>query len=168
MDVDDLRNVQEQFKGCSHINGSIIINLENEQNLTNEDFEFLSCLESISGVLSFENLFLAEQIVIPNLRRIEGNGLNPSITASLRISNVTDGDVIFPNLTRITRGNAYFNVTNDMCGYLGINWSMILVNGELVDDSAASCVGKYTYAYNTTILIWFPALTNLVVNFDCF
>ena len=160
-DVDDLREIQDQFKGCTHVNGSMIINLDDEPNgLMNGDFEFLSRLESISGVLVFENLILVEQIVIPNLQRIEGNELIAGTTASLRVSNVFDGDIIFPNLTRIERGDAYFNITNDMCGYRGIDWTRILVNGRLVNHSSTDCISKYmgihtyTNTYMISIILW--------------
>ena len=132
--------------------------------MTNENFDFLSQLESIGGVLSFENLALMEQIVIPNLQRIEGKELIPGINASLQV-NVIEGDIIFPNLRRITRGDAVFNITNEVCGYLGINWTVILADGSLIDDS--NCSSKYrsihTASKHTTILLslaWYLPITN--------
>ena len=133
----------ERFNECRHVTGSVIINLDEQDDLINDDFEFLSHLESIGGVLSFKNLVLMEQIVIPNLQRIEGNDLIPGTNASLWVSNVSGGDIIFPNLTRISRGDAYFNITNDMCGYHGIDWTVILVNGRLVNKSPTDCNSKY-------------------------
>ena len=137
----------EKFAECRHVSGSIIINLSDETNLTNDSFKFLSCLENIDGVLSFENFELTEQIVIPNLQSIGGNELIADTNASLQVLNVSGGDVIFPSLVSIARGNAVFNITLDtsgVCGYLSINWSLILADGEL-DDQSTNCNGKCVY-----------------------
>lgn len=107
------------------------------------DFDILSCLEVVDGVLSFENMKLTEQIVIPNLQRIGGDEMIAGTYASLTVVNVSGGDVIFPRLMNITIGNAVFNISNaDKCGYLGIDWDMILSDGELVNQTN-DCIGKY-------------------------
>ena len=142
-----MTELAETFERCRHVSGSIIINLSDETNLTNDSFKFLSCLENIDGVLSFENFELTEQIVIPNLQSIGGNKLIADTNASLQVLNVSGGDVIFPSLVSIARGNAVFNITPDMsgvCGYLSINWSLILADGEL-DDQSTNCNGKCVY-----------------------
>jgi len=139
--VDDLMDLDEEFWGCKVINGSIIINLLEESNLTNTDFEFLTCLESITGILSFVNVLLSEQITIPNLQFIGGNKLITGINASLQVLNVSGGDIIFPRLKNISRGDAVFEITNDVCGYLGIDWNETLNNGQLLDHSS-NCSSK--------------------------
>ena len=140
--VDNLTELADMFEGCQYVSGSIIINLLEESDLTNEDLSFLSCLEVIDGVLSFENMELAEQIVIPNLWRIEGNKMIADTNTSLRVVNVSGGDIIFPSLLSITSGNAEFDISSsDECGYLGINWTLILSAGELVNQST-DCMGK--------------------------
>ena len=105
--------------------------------MTNEDFECLSYIQNIDGVLSFIDMSVTEQIVMQNLRNISGN-ING--TASLLV-NVTGGDIIFPNLRTITRGNAVFQITNGVCGYLSIDWTKILLDGSL-DNQSINCNSK--------------------------
>lgn len=107
----------------------------------NDDFSFLSCVEVIDGVLSFVNVSLMEQIVIPNLQHIGGNKMIPGINSSLRVLNVSGADIIFPRLTNISRGDAEFEIMNDVCGYRGVDWSMILSDGQLVNQYDR-CNGK--------------------------
>ena len=126
----------EQLGECQHFDGNIRINLAEEENLLDEDFNFLSNMISINGTLSFENFSLMDQVVIPNLSCIEGNGG----TYALQVLNVYGDDIIFPNLTTITRGNVTFNITSDTCGHRGVNWSRILQDGEVITNS--NCNGK--------------------------
>ena len=105
-------------------------------------------MENIDGVLSFENFELTEQIMIPNLKCIGGNELIADTNASLQVSNIFGGDVIFPSLVSIARGNAVFNITlstSGECGYLSVNWSSILADGELLDEQSTNCSGKCMY-----------------------
>ena len=111
--------------------------------MTNEDFKCLSCIQNIDGVLSF-NMSVTEQIVMQNLRNIRGNisgNISGEGTASLLV-NVIGGDIIFPNLRTITRGNAVFQITNGVCGYLSIDWTRILLDGSL-DSQSINCSSKY-------------------------
>ena len=140
--VDNLTELACVFEGCQHVSGSIIINLLEESDLTNMSFSFLSCLEIIDGALSFENMEVIEQIVIPNLQHIGGNETIADTGASLRVVNVSGGDIIFPSLKNITRGDAvFFNISSDQCGYLDINWDDILSSdGELVTNCTGKCM----------------------------
>ena len=148
---DQLKDDHE-LKGCQHSNGSVIINFSEETELMMDDFELFSCLERIDGALSFVNVALMEQIVIPNLRLIGGNQMIADTNYSLQVSDVFGGDIIFPNLMEITRGDAYFDIINDVCGYLGVNWSLILRDGQLVNESVG-CNGRYIQIIGTAIFL---------------
>ena len=136
--TDSSTTTPEQLAECQEYNGSITINLADEEAdyLLDEDFNFLSNITRIYGALTFENFNLMDQVVISSLQHIEGNGG----ANALQVLNVSGGDIIFPNLTTITKGDVVFNITSDTCGYLGINWSLILQDGTLGNQS--DCIGK--------------------------
>ena len=137
--TDSSTTTLEQLAECQDYNGSIRINLADEEAdyLLDEDFNFLSNITRIYGALTFENFNLMDQVVISSLQHIEGNGG----ANALQVLNVSGGDIIFPNLTTITKGDVVFNITSDTCGYLGINWSLILQDGTLGNQS--DCIGKH-------------------------
>lgn len=79
--ADILDELSEQFCGCTHITGSIQIDLstteDNPLNLTENSFDFLYHVQEISGVLRFQNISSVPRIVLPNLVIIRGMSKSP-------------------------------------------------------------------------------------------
>ena len=132
--------------GCVCVNGDVVIDLYKQTNLTQSDFKFLNCLENVMGMFSLVNVhLLSSQIVIPCLQHIGGNDSD----IALSVLNVSGGDIIFPKLAVITRGDAEFDIDNGggVCGFRGINWMEILANGTLIhDNSRCDSNGKISSA----------------------
>ena len=135
-----LTNLRNQFCGCTHITGSIQINLfgnNNYTNLTEDSFNFLYHVEEISGVLRFQYIPTVERIVLPNLRIIRGDDLIPTAEGrglALVLLETRIGAIVLPNLTEVTRGDVHFqNTTSSMCNYKTVNWNDTIDNGQLVE-----------------------------------
>ena len=135
-----LTNLHNQFCGCTHVTGSIQIDMfghDNYTNLTEDSFNFLYHVEEISGVLRFQNIPNVEHVVLPNLHIIRGADL--ILTAegrglALVLLETRIGAIVLPNLSEVTRGDVYFqNTTSSMCNYKTVNWDDIIDNGELVE-----------------------------------
>ena len=135
-----LTNLRNQFCGCTHIIGSIQINMfgnDNYTNLTEDSFNFLYHVEEISGVLWFQNIPTVERVVLPNLRIIRGDDLIPTAEGrglALVLLETRIGAIVLPKLTEVTRGDVHFNnTTSSMCNYKTVNWDDIIDNGQLVE-----------------------------------
>ena len=135
-----LTNIHNQFCGCTHVTGSIQIDMfghADYTNLTEDSFNFLYHVEEISGVLRFQNIPTVERVVLPNLRIIRGDDL--ILTAegrglALVLLETRIGAIVLPNLSEVTRGDIRFqNTTSSMCNYKTVNWDDIIDNGRLVE-----------------------------------
>ena len=132
-----LHNLHERFCGCTHVTGSIQINMfgnADYANLTEDSFNFLYHIEEISGVLRFQNIPPVSRIVLPNLRIIRGDDLIATSGGhglALVLLETHIGSLVMPNLTEVTRGGVRFQNTNFMCNYKTINWNDIIDNGRL-------------------------------------
>ena len=63
-----LTNLHNQFCGCTHVEGSIEIDMfghDGYTNLTEDSFNSLYHVEEISGVLRFQNIPSVDRIVLP-------------------------------------------------------------------------------------------------------
>ena len=139
-----LTNLRSQFCGCTHILGSIQINMfghDDYTNLTEDSFNFLYHVEEISGVLRFQNIPTVERIVLPNLRIIHGNDLIETAEGrglALVLLNTHIGAIVMPNLMEVTQGDVRFqNTTFSMCNYQTVDWNDIIDNGRL--DELVAC-----------------------------
>lgn len=120
-----------------------MIDLSGETDLNQSYFSFLDNLMNVTGIFSLKNVALSNQIVvIGHLQHIGGDGVNITHSSALSVVNVSGGDIIFPNLTVINRGNAVFDIVNDneVCGFRGINWSSILSSDSRINES--NCKSK--------------------------
>ena len=138
-----LSGLQNQFCGCTHVKGSIQIDMYGHAgytNLTEDSFNFLYHVEEISDVLRFQNIPTMDRIVLPNLRIIRGEELRTTQGRGLALVllNTCIGTIVLPNLTEVTRGDVYFrNTTSSMCNYKTVNWDDIIDNGRL--DELLAC-----------------------------
>ena len=140
-----LNSLHNQFCGCTHVTGSIQIDMfgnDNYTNFTEDSFNFLYHVEQISGVLRLQNIPTVECIVLPNLRIIRGEKLIPTAEGrglALVLLNTRIGAIVLPNLTEVTRGDVRFqNTTSSMCNYKTVNWNDIIDNGQLVEFMACN------------------------------
>ena len=138
-----LRNLRDRFCGCTHVTGSIQIDMfgnSDYTNLTEDSFNFLYHVEEISGVLRFQNIPPVSRIVLPNLRIIRGDDLIATSGGrglALVLLETRIGALVMPNLTEVTRGDVRFQNTSSMCNYKTINWNDIIDNGQL--DELLAC-----------------------------
>ena len=139
-----LTNLHNQFCGCTHIIGSIQIDMfghDGYTNLNEDSFNFLYHVEQISGVLRFQNIPTVDRIILPNLCIIRGDDLIPTAGGrglALVLLETRIGAIVLPNLTEVTRGDVYFqNTTSSMCNYKTVNWDDIIDNGRL--DELGAC-----------------------------
>ena len=141
-----LTNLYNQFCGCTHVTGSIQIDMfghDGYTNLTEDSFNFLYHVEEISGVLRFQNIPNVDRIVLPKLRIIRGEELIATAEGrglALVLLETRIGAIVLPDLTEVTRGDVRFqNSTSSMCNYKTVNWGDIIDNGgELVEMSACN------------------------------
>ena len=139
-----LTNLHNQFCGCTHVTGSIQIDmfgLDRYTNLTEDSFNFLYHVEEISDVLRFQNILTVDRIVLPNLRIIRGEERIPTPegrSLALVLLNTRIGAIVLPKLTEVTQGDVHLqNTTSSMCNYKTVNWSDIIDNGRL--DELLAC-----------------------------
>ena len=139
-----LNSLHNQFCGCTHVTGSIQIDMfgnDNYTNLTEDSFNFLYHVEEISGVLRFQNIPTVDRIVLPNLRIIRGEELIETVEGrglALVLLNTRIGAIVLPNLTEVTQGDVRFqNTSSSMCNYRTVNWNDIIDNGRL--DELLAC-----------------------------
>ena len=144
-----LDELHDQFCGCTHITGSIQIDLQlsttevDPPTLTEDDFNFLYFVEEISGVLRFQNISTVDRIVLPNLIIIRGDEQVPTSEGDrlvLIVRNTVIGELIMPQLREISDGDILFENTGDLCNYKTVNWNDILNNGRLVEVNACEVV----------------------------
>ena len=150
---DILTNLNRQFCGCTHVEGSIQINMfghDGYTNLTEDSFNFLYHVEEISDVLRFQNIPTVNRIVLPNLRIIRGEELIPTAERrglALVLLNTHIGAIVLPNLTEVTWGDVRFqNTTSSMCNYRTVDWNDIIDNGrlhELLACNASQSEGEW-------------------------
>jgi len=133
-----LANLHNQFCGCTHILGSIQIDMFGHAgytNLTEDSFNFLYHVEKIAGVLRFQNIPTVDRIVLPNLRIIRGDILIETAEGrglALVLLNTRIGTFVLPKLTEVKQGDVRFqNTTSTMCNYKMVNWNDIIDNGQL-------------------------------------
>ena len=139
-----LTNLHNQFCGCTHVTGSIQINMFGHAgytNLTEDSFNFLYHVEEISGVLRFQDIPTVERVVLPNLRIVRGDDLIRTAEGrglALVLLNTHIGAIMLPNLMEVTQGDVWFqNVTSYMCNYRTVDWNDIIDNGRL--DELQAC-----------------------------
>ena len=139
-----LRSLRDRFCGCTHVTGSIQIDMfgnSDYANLTEDSFNFLYHVEEISGVLRFQNIPPVSQIVLPNLRIIRGDDLIATSGGrglALVLLETHIGALVMPNLTEVTRGDVRFQNTSSMCNYKTINWNDIIDDGRLEEILACN------------------------------
>ena len=141
---DILNSLHNQFCGCTHITGSIEIDMfghDGYTNLTEDSFNSLYHVKEISGVLRFQNIPTMNHIVLPNLRIIRGEELIKTAEGrglALVLLNTRIGAIVLPKLTEVTQGDVHFqNTTTSMCNYRTVNWNDIIDNGRL--DELLAC-----------------------------
>lgn len=133
-----LQTMNNEFCGCRIVDGSININRLGNEVYSSTDFEFLSSVEEIGDTLLIQNLNLADNITLPNLRLIRGRNLlqlstDPIGNPAIYIHNVT-GPVYLPKLTEITLGDVYIQ-TVSFCNHRGVLWEDILTEpGSRYED----------------------------------
>ena len=143
--VDEILAIlRDRFCGCTHVTGSIQINMfgnADYTNLTEDSFNFLYHVREISGVLRFQNIPPVSRIVLPNLHIIRGDDLIATSEGrglALVLLETRIGALVMPNLTEVTRGNVRFENTSSMCNYKSIDWTDIIDNGELEELQACN------------------------------
>ena len=143
-------DAMDELGECVCVNGDVMIDLSEQTNLTQCDFNFLKCLENVTGIFSLENVHLSSQIEVPCLQHI-GGSYNDT---ALSVLNVSGGDIIFPKLAVITRGDVEFDIDSDsgVCGFRGINWTKILANGTLINSSRCASNGKILLLLKTLVV----------------
>ena len=129
---DYLQGLSDLFCGCKVVDRSInIFNRPFDQVYSSADFEFLSSVEEIGDILYIENINIADNITLPNLRLIRGRNLQeyliiPRGNPALFIRSVT-APVYLPKLTEITIGDVYI-VTATSRNHRGVLWEDILTD----------------------------------------
>ena len=129
-----LLNLQSRFCGCTHISGSVLINMASTPSISRQlnasDFNFLYHVEQVSGSISLQSIPDTSRIILPNLHLIRGEELRGNRYA-LVVQNSTLGELILPNLTQISRGDVFFENSGELCNHNTINWPDILDNGNV-------------------------------------
>ena len=135
-----LGDLKDRFCGCTHVVGSIRIDLTTSetgvQELTEDDFNFFYYLKEISDVLTFTNFPPTSNITFPNLIIIRGEDQVPTAEGDnlvLSLTNTEIGALYMPNLREISQGDVLFLNVNSLCNYKTVNWGDILNDGRLID-----------------------------------
>lgn len=142
-----LQNLHNSFCGCTHVTGSIRIDMSTSETgvtLTEDDFNFFYYIEQISGLLTFQNIPQVPRIILPNLRIIRGEDSIPDLAGNEIVLSVRDteiGELIMPELREITHGSVFFENVTGMCNYKTVNWTDILDDGILIDRNMDCGVG---------------------------
>ena len=164
-----LNSLNNQFCGCTHVEGSIQIDMfghDGYTNLTEDSFNFFYHVEEISGVLRFQNIPTLERIVLPNLRIIRGEVLIETAerrSLALVLLNTRIRAIVLPRLTEVTRGDVRFqNTTSSMCNYNTVNWNDIIDNGRL-DEVLACNTSRHEGGWTATFLIFLYSLMDACV-----
>ena len=157
-----LNSLHNQFCGCTHVTGSIEIDMfgnDNYTNLTEDSFNFLYHVEDISGVVRFQNVPTVERIVLPNLRMIRGDDLIETAEGrglALVLLNTRIGAIVLPKLTEVTQGDVKFqSTTSSMCNYRTVNWNDIIDNGQL--NELLACNTSRHEGEGTGTCLMFPS-----------
>ena len=129
-----LSSLQSRFCGCTHISGSVLINMASTPSISRQlnasDFNFLYHVEQVSGSIGLQSIPATSQIILPNLHLIRGEELRGNLYA-LVVQNSTLGELILPNLTQISRGDVLFENSGELCNHNTVNWLDILDNGDV-------------------------------------
>lgn len=131
-----LSNLRSRFCGCTHISGSVLINMASTPSISRQlnasDFNFLYHVEQVSGSISLQSIPATSEIILPNLHLIRGekDELRGNRYA-LVVQNSTLGELILPNLTQISRGDVLFESSGELCNHNTVNWPDILDNGNV-------------------------------------
>ena len=129
-----LLNLRSRFCGCTHISGSVLINMASTPSINRQlnasDFNFLYHVEQVSGSISFRSIPATSQIILPNLRLIRGEEVLGK-RYSLVVLNSTLGELILPRLTQISRGDVLFEDSGELCNHNTVNWPDILDGGNV-------------------------------------
>ena len=157
-----LNSLHNQFCGCTHVTGSIEIDMfgnDNYTNLTEDSFNFLYHVEDISGVVRFQNIPTVERIVLPNLRMIRGDDLIETAEGrglALVLLNTRIGAIVLPKLTEVTQGDVKFqSTTSSMCNYRTVKWNDIIDNGQL--NELLACNTSRHEGEGTGTCLMFPS-----------
>ena len=113
--------------------------------LDENDFNFFYHLEQISGSLLLESFPETSHIILPNLRIIRGVELEGDRHAVVLINVSISGDIIFPKLTEISRGNVYINqpANRRIYNWGVVNWPDILDDGDIVPRDGESIMSLF-------------------------
>ena len=129
-----LSNLRSRFCGCTHISGSVLINMENTppkaRHLNSSDFNFLYYVKEISGAVSFRSIPATSWIILPSLHLIRGEELLGDRYA-LVVLNSSIGEMILPRLTQIKVGDVLFSNSGELCNHNTINWPDIQDSGNV-------------------------------------
>ena len=129
-----LMNLKNRFCGCTHISGSVLINMLSTpaagRELNATDFNFFYHVEQISGAIQLRGIPATSRIILPNLRLIRGEELLGDRFA-LAVLNSTIGELILPRLTQITVGDVQFSNSGELCNHNTVNWLDILDGGNV-------------------------------------
>ena len=138
-----LQTLNSQYCGCRVIQGNVVIALNGltTSGLTSNNFAFLSKIEEITGYLEITGVTVTDQIILPELRVIQGRDLKNG--HGLIIDGVTSpSGVLMPKLSEVVRGDAYFSGLSGRCTYETVNWEDIVTNGSQVTGDTNSCTGE--------------------------
>ena len=140
-----METLRSSLCGCTTIDGSISIDLSSattpdssSTQLTASNFSFLADVQEITGYLELKGVRVHDLLSLPSLRVIHGRELKDG-RALVVDSVVAPEGVVFPKLSEIVTGNAYFSNVTGVCGYMSVNWSDVLSNGSLQEGSTATC-----------------------------
>ena len=141
-----LETLRNSLCGCITVDGSISIDLSSattpdssSTQLTAKNFSFLADVQEITGYLELKGVSVRDLLSLPSLRVIHGRELKGGHALVVDSVVVPEG-VIFPKMSEIVTGNAYFSNVTGACGYVSVNWSDVLSNGRLQEGSTDTCV----------------------------
>ena len=107
--------------------------------LSASNFTFLAAVQEITGYLELKGVSVPDLLSLPSLRVIHGRELKNG-RALVVDAVVAPAGVIFPELSEIVTGDAYFSGVTGVCGYASVDWSDILSNGSLQEGSTSTCM----------------------------
>jgi hypothetical protein len=141
--LDILANINSQFCGCTHVYGSIHINMEGHsisRTLDTNDFNMFYYLEHITGGFSLVGIPETTQIIFPNLRVIQGNELIERDYAVV-MRDVNAGQIVLPNLTEISQGSVLVEHSSNrpLCNWVSVNWPEIIDDGDIINPLIGNC-----------------------------
>lgn len=89
--------------------------------------------------MELKGVGVPDLLSLPSLRVIHGRELKDGRALVVDAVVAPEG-VIFPKLSEIVTGDAYFSSITGVCGYASVNWSDVLSNGSLQEGGTSTCM----------------------------